>query len=83
VLYVSLSTWDTENDAREFFDAYLKRAQLRYPDAALIDASSTDFSKRFRTSEGIVTIGLEGSRVTVAEGVPDNATLKSLLKVLR
>jgi hypothetical protein len=23
--------WDTENDAREFFDAYVKRTQLRYP----------------------------------------------------
>jgi len=83
VLYVSVSVWDTENDAREFFDAYVKRTQLRYPDAALIDSSTTDASKRFRTSEGIVTIGLEGSRVTVAEGVPDDATLKTLLKVLR
>ena len=31
VLIASLSTWDTENDAREFFDAYVKRTQLRYP----------------------------------------------------
>ena len=83
VLYVSLSTWDTENDAREFFDAYVKRTQLRYSDATLIDAASTASSKRFRTSEGIVTITLDGSRVLVAEGVPNDATLRSVHRVLR
>ena len=83
VLYVSLSTWDTENDAREFFDAYVKRTQLRYSDATLIDAASTASSKRFRTSEGIMTITLDGSRVLVAEGVPNDATLRSVLRVLR
>lgn len=81
-LYVSVSTWDTENDAREFFDAYVKRTQLRYPDAVLLDATSNASAKRFRTSQGLVTIGLEGSRVLVAEGVPNDATLKSFLKVL-
>ena len=30
VLIASLSVWDTENDAREFFDAYVKRTELRY-----------------------------------------------------
>src|SRR5262249_18832268 len=28
VVYISRSTWDTENDAREFFDAYVRRTQL-------------------------------------------------------
>src|SRR5437016_3338038 len=55
VVYVSVSVWDSANDAREFFDAYVKRTQLRYPDAALVEASSTNSSKRFRTPEGIVT----------------------------
>ena len=82
VVYVSASVWDTENDAREFFDAYVKRTQLRYPDAALVEASSTNSSKRFRTPEGIVTISLNGSRALVEEGVSDDATLKRLLKVL-
>ncbi|PYS25119.1 MAG: hypothetical protein DMF72_02790, partial [Acidobacteria bacterium] len=82
MLYVSISTWDTAIDAREFFDAYVKRTQLRYPDAALVEASSTNSSKRFRTPEGIVTISLNGSRALVEEGVSDDATLKRLLKVL-
>src|SRR5713226_1351786 len=33
ILIASLSVWDTENDAREFFDAYVKRTELRYPGA--------------------------------------------------
>src|SRR6185369_12151102 len=33
-LYISSSTWDTLNDANEFFDAYSRRVQLRYPGAA-------------------------------------------------
>ena len=82
VVYVSVSVWDSANDAREFFDAYVKRTQLRYPDAALVEASSTNSSKRFRTPEGIVTISLNGSRALVEEGVSDDATLKRLLKVL-
>ena len=58
VLYISLSTWDTENDAREFFDAYVKRTQLRYPEAAASDSATPpsfpSFSKRFSTGEGIM-----------------------------
>src|SRR5437016_7377791 len=41
VLFVSLSTWDTENDAREFFDAYVKRTGLRYPTATQADGRQT------------------------------------------
>src|SRR5438128_7048667 len=36
-MLVSLSVWDTESDAREFFDAYVKRTELRYPDARSIE----------------------------------------------
>ena len=34
-----VSVWDTENDAREFFDAYVKRTELRYPGAEQLDSS--------------------------------------------
>jgi len=46
---------DTEADAREFFDAYVKRTGLRYPDAASIQSTTNaqplTVSKSFRTSE--------------------------------
>src|SRR5207253_282554 len=74
-MLVSLSVWDTENDAREFLDAYVKRTQLRYPDST--PSASTEprapgrDSCAFRTSEGLVTIDLIGSRVLIIEGAPD------------
>lgn len=33
IFLAQVALWDTENDAREFFDAYVKRTELRYPDA--------------------------------------------------
>ncbi|MDQ5846933.1 MAG: hypothetical protein M3539_16735, partial [Acidobacteriota bacterium] len=41
LLLVHVSAWDTTDDAREFFEAYVKRTALRYPDARPIDSSET------------------------------------------
>jgi hypothetical protein len=82
VLFVSLSTWDTENDAREFFDAYVKRTVLRYPGAtpARVTANSKfpTLAKTFRTSEGEVTIEMRGSRVLILEGITDRISSKAI-----
>lgn len=80
VLYVALSAWDTEADAREFFDAYAKRTQLRYPAVASGDSSASQ--RAFGTSEGIVSINLRGKQALVIEGAPDQATTSSIMKVL-
>jgi hypothetical protein len=72
-LYVSLSAWDTEKDAREFFDAYVKRTKLRYKDAAATIERPAAWSAR--TLDGNVTIEVRGNRVVVLEG--DAATAKS------
>src|ERR1051326_1296747 len=81
-MLVSLSAWDTEADAREFFDAYIKRTELRYPAAAAndagFDAETSMPSKSFVTAEGLVSIELRGSRVLILEGVPAKADIKSL-----
>ena len=81
-MLVSLSVWDTENDAREFFDAYVKRTELRYADATAIEptfnAQATAFSKSFLTSEGVVSMEVRGGRVLVLEGVPARTDVKSL-----
>jgi hypothetical protein len=94
VLIASLSTWDTENDAREFFDAYVKRTELRYPGAERLDSvdpatrnskletrNSEAFS--FRTSEGTVIAELRGSHVLILESIPDRVDSNALLKSLR
>src|SRR5712692_916031 len=70
---ISLSVWDTENDAGEFFDAYVKRTELRYPGATPVSARSGEpiSAKRYRTADGDVLIELRGNRVVVIEGVSE------------
>jgi len=85
VLYVSLSTWDTEKDASDFFGAYIKRTQLRYPDSVTLNDKQrpTLGANVLRTHEGTVAIELVGSRVWIVEGVPDERGIANLLKALR
>ena len=82
VVYVSVSSWDTENDAREFFDAYVRRTQLRYPGVAGSENSASD-AQMFPTPDGAVGIELHGVRVTIVEGVHDEKQLSVLLQWLR
>jgi hypothetical protein len=84
VLYISLSTWDTENDALEFFDAYVKRTHVRYASAVPNEpAPNTEsLSRTFRTSQGKVTIERRGPRVLVLEGIPDQMKSNSIAKSL-
>jgi heme-degrading monooxygenase HmoA len=91
VLFVSVSSWDTENDAREFFEAYVKRTELRYPGATELNLAGppkrnqeveTGNGKSFRTSAGGVTIELRGNRVAVIEGLPDGTDPGGLLRAL-
>jgi hypothetical protein len=80
VLYVSLSTWDSDRDAREFFDAYEKRTKLRYPEIQTV--SSSVASRSFRTSEGGALIEIRGRRVLVVEGLPNGIATRSVMKAL-
>jgi hypothetical protein len=87
VLIASLSTWDTERDAREFFDAYVKRTQLRYPGAEHVDSPASNLqslapSTSWRTSEGTVVIELRSSRILILEGVPDGLNSNAMIKSL-
>jgi hypothetical protein len=83
---ISLSAWDTENDAREFFDAYVKRTELRNPSATPITSNSNTqsptLSKAFATSEGSVVIELRGSQVLVVEGITAQMNVRALLATL-
>ena len=79
-VYVSLSAWDTERDAREFFDAYAKRTKVRYADARVL--SEVPRKWLARTSEGDVAIELRGNRVLVVEGIPARANSRAMIRVL-
>ena len=85
VLLAHVSAWDTENDAREFFDAYVKRTANRYPDATLLpetQSASSNTRLSWRTSEGGVVVELRGLRVVVVEGIPAGVDANALVKVL-
>ena len=80
VLYVSVSAWDTEKDAREFFDAYVKRSRLRYPAAQASADTASLWSAR--TAEGNVSIEIRGKRIVVIEGLPQSTPSRSILRSL-
>jgi hypothetical protein len=85
VFIAQLTVWDTENDAREFFDAYAKRTRLRYENAkAKAVASQPGQTDRheWSTSEGGVAVELRGKRVLIVEGVPGNTNANALTKAL-
>ncbi|HKO95560.1 MAG TPA: hypothetical protein VJU86_01110 [Pyrinomonadaceae bacterium] len=83
VLVTHVSQWDTQSDAQEFFNAYVKRTALRYPGATLIpNGSPNDSIRRWQTSEGGVVIELRGSRVVVLEGIPTGLDPVSLGKLV-
>lgn len=74
VAIMQFTAWDTENDAQEFYDAYIKRTKARYNDAQAINTKSLTRGT-FQTTEGTVIIERQGTQVRIAEGVPQNAKL--------
>lgn len=86
VFMAQLSAWDTAEDARQFFDAYVKRTKLRYPnaraEATMQAGSQTPEFLTWRTEEGGVVIELRSSRVLILEGIPDRVERKTLLRTM-
>jgi hypothetical protein len=91
VFLAQLSVWDTENDAREFFDAYVKRTELRYPGATHLDPADAKSETRnselntrnaysWNTNEGSVVMELRGLRVVILEGIPEGVDANALTK---
>ena len=80
VLVAQKSVWDTEGDAREFFDAYAKRTTKRYG----VEPSEASESGRqvWKTKEGGVCVEIAGATVLVVEGVPEGVDAKALVRML-
>jgi hypothetical protein len=78
---VALKTvWDTDADAREFFDAYALRTTKRYGlEPAAPDAEGR---RAWATPEGGVHVELSGRSVVIIEGVPEGAKAEALSKAL-
>ncbi len=46
VFLAQVVAWDTETDAREFFEAYVKRTEFRYPGAKRLDTADAKLETR-------------------------------------
>lgn len=85
-VFVSISVWDSSNDAHEFYDAYCKRVGLRYPNARAdnrFDAPDRPMSISYwKTGEGNVSVEWSESRVFIVEGTSDTVDETHLMSVL-
>ncbi|HWO00047.1 MAG TPA: hypothetical protein VNS63_12350 [Blastocatellia bacterium] len=63
---VEYTTWDSANDAKEFFDAYSDRIEKRYKTGRPSDVSSKP--RVYETGEGLASIELRDKDVVVIEG---------------
>ena len=83
VFVAQVSAWDTPEDAKEFFDAYVKRSQQRYHDASMLEGSSDNHQRTdWNGPSGHGTIELRGSRVVIIENVPATAKVEKLLGMI-
>ncbi|HEX8774596.1 MAG TPA: hypothetical protein VF735_13570 [Pyrinomonadaceae bacterium] len=83
VMIAQLTSWDTENDAIEFFDAYAKRTARRYAGATETPSAQPSMLRTWQaTGEGTIMLERRGSRVLILEGLPDKANTRSLLQTI-
>ncbi|HVF27415.1 MAG TPA: hypothetical protein VM943_04170 [Pyrinomonadaceae bacterium] len=79
VMIAMLSAWDAERDAREFFEAYARRTDLRYKTAR---SGGATIYYEWQTEEGRVALEQRGARVAILEGVPAKANVGDLMRAL-
>jgi hypothetical protein len=80
------TTWDTEQDAREFYDAYVRRTRKRsgLPVGSEALGAGDNANIRFTSLDnGSVAIQRRGSRVLIIEGVPPKKSAVELLNSLQ
>ena len=82
VFIAQLTAWDTENDAREFFEAYVKRTRMRYASAQAAEVTSSTDHHEWTTNEGGVAMELRGKRLLILEGIPGSVEAGELMRIL-
>jgi hypothetical protein len=79
LMIAQYTVWDSEADAREFFNAYSQRTRKRYKtDPAESSASRIVFN----TSEGLVAMEMRGSDVVILEGAANRVELARAMEKL-
>ena len=85
VFLAQITAWDTASDAKEFFDAYLKRSQRRYDRESTTFASGStngDARNDWKGPSGRGVMEMRGSRVVILEGIPGKANVDQLLRMM-
>jgi hypothetical protein len=80
-ILVQFSTWDTEKDAEEFFQAYIERTNKRYPKAKQIIDEKTPKIIIYGSDGEMLFIELRGQEVLSIEGATESQ-LKTIKEVL-
>lgn len=73
LVLAQFTTWDTDGDAKEFFDAYSERTEKRYKPARPME--SIPELRVYETDEGLTSIELRGTDVVIIEGVKSREQL--------
>jgi len=78
MFFAQLTAWDTENDAKEFLEAYAKRTLKRYPEAKSVTENGSAERQQWQTSSGNVVLERRGLRVMIFEGISSGINVNVL-----
>jgi hypothetical protein len=78
LVLIQFTTWDTEKDAQEFFDAYVARTEKRYKLGKQSELSSQP--RVYDTNEGLTAIERRGKDVLLIEGVQKRDQLARVME---
>ncbi len=74
------TTWDTEGDASQFFDAYSERTEKRYKIGKPRNVSARP--RIYETNEGLASIELRGKDVVMIEGAQTTEQLSRVSELM-
>jgi len=79
-MLIQYTTWDSANDAKEFFDAYSERNEKRYKVSGPVDRAAQP--RVYKTNEGLVSIELRDKDVVMIEGAQNPQELARLSELV-
>jgi hypothetical protein len=80
LLLAHYTTWDSDLDAKEFFEAYVERTQKRYRGSRPSDVKS--LHRIYETSDGFASVELRDKDVVIVEGARTREQLDQIAREL-
>jgi hypothetical protein len=82
---VMMTVWDSQQDAREFFEAYVQRSKARFVDVEVLEPTGPQpvaSTESWATGDARVVVQRRGNRVLVIEAAPSPAHATSIAAAL-